>query len=162
MMEVLRQTSKSVFVPLTIGGGIQNYEDARGESYSALEVADAYFRSGADKISIGTDAVLIVEAFLESGLASVEALAAERGAASFAQLAASERAEVLHEAASRHPGLLEGLVFHTYTSYYQQPQVVEALGLEARPPYPKGYELEPGDLGGLDAVRSGPPRYRAV
>jgi glutamine amidotransferase/cyclase len=32
-----------------------------------LEVADAYFRSGADKISIGSDAVLIVEQYLQSG-----------------------------------------------------------------------------------------------
>jgi imidazole glycerol-phosphate synthase len=67
MLEVLRQTSRQVFVPLTIGGGIRDYTDVHGRRYSALEVASEYFRSGADKISIGSDAVLIAEAFLKTG-----------------------------------------------------------------------------------------------
>ena len=70
MLEVLRQTSQRVFVPLTIGGGIRDFTDAEGRTYSALEVASAYFRSGADKVSIGSDAVEIVEAYLESGQAT--------------------------------------------------------------------------------------------
>ena len=67
MLEVLRQTSKHVFVPLTIGGGIRNFTDKDGLTYSSLEVAAKYFRSGADKISIGSDAVFIVEKYLKSG-----------------------------------------------------------------------------------------------
>ncbi|MDM8526309.1 imidazole glycerol phosphate synthase subunit HisF [Desulfococcaceae bacterium HSG8] len=67
MIKVLKQTSENVFVPLTIGGGIRDYTDKNGRKYSALEVAAEYFRSGADKISIGSDAVLIVEDFLETG-----------------------------------------------------------------------------------------------
>ncbi|MBN2887472.1 MAG: imidazole glycerol phosphate synthase subunit HisF [Chromatiaceae bacterium] len=61
MLEVLRRTSERVFVPLTIGGGIRAFTDADGHHYSALDVADEYFRSGADKISIGSDAVETVE-----------------------------------------------------------------------------------------------------
>jgi len=38
--------------------------------------------------------------------------------------------------------------------------VVEAIGLESRPPYPKGYPLELGDLGLLDPVRNRPRFYR--
>ncbi len=67
MLEVLRQTSKHVFVPLTIGGGIRDYTDKHGRRYDALEVAAEYFRSGADKISIGSDAVMIAEAYLQTG-----------------------------------------------------------------------------------------------
>ena len=67
MIEVLRQTSRNVFVPLTIGGGIRDYTDKNGKKYTALQVAHKYFRSGADKISIGSDAVLIVEAYLKTG-----------------------------------------------------------------------------------------------
>jgi len=67
MIEVLKQTSQHVFVPLTIGGGIRDYTDVNGHFYSALDVASAYFRSGADKISIGTEAVDIVEAYLKTG-----------------------------------------------------------------------------------------------
>ncbi len=67
MIEVLKQTSRNVFVPLTIGGGIRDYTDKHGKKYAALEVASEYFRSGADKISIGSDAVLIAEAYLQAG-----------------------------------------------------------------------------------------------
>ncbi len=67
MIDVLKQTSKNVFVPLTIGGGIRDYTDANGKTYTSLEVAAAYFRSGADKISIGSDAVIIAEAYLATG-----------------------------------------------------------------------------------------------
>jgi len=67
MIEVLKQTSLNVFVPLTIGGGIRDYIDANGRHYSALDVAAAYFRSGADKISIGSDAVEIVSQYCQTG-----------------------------------------------------------------------------------------------
>ena len=70
MLEVLENTSKNVFVPLTIGGGIRDYVDKEGKRYSSLEVAAEYFRSGADKISIGSDAVLIVEEVVKTGKAT--------------------------------------------------------------------------------------------
>ncbi len=79
MLEVLRKTSENVFVPLTIGGGIRNFTDCNGRFYSALEVASEYFRSGADKVSIGSDAVLIAEEFVKTGkctgLSSIEQIA---------------------------------------------------------------------------------------
>jgi len=55
-------------VPLTVGGGIRDFTDANGRYYSSLEVASEYFRSGADKISIGSDAVYAAEAFLQTGV----------------------------------------------------------------------------------------------
>jgi len=68
MLDVLRKTSRNVFVPLTIGGGIRDYTDKDGRTYTALEVAAKCFRSGADKISIGSNTVLVVEAHLKTGL----------------------------------------------------------------------------------------------
>jgi len=70
MLEVLERTSEQVFVPLTIGGGIRAFTDTDGRHYSALDVAATYFRSGADKISIGSDAVAIVEQYLQNGRAT--------------------------------------------------------------------------------------------
>jgi len=67
MLDVLQKTSRHVFVPLTIGGGIREYRDEAGCLHTALDVAAQYFRSGADKISIGSDAVMIVEEFLKTG-----------------------------------------------------------------------------------------------
>ncbi|MFH2093901.1 MAG: imidazole glycerol phosphate synthase subunit HisF [Pseudomonadota bacterium] len=67
MIQVLESTSRNVFVPLTIGGGIRDYTDSNGKTYTALDVAAQYFRSGADKISIGSDAVYIAEAYIKTG-----------------------------------------------------------------------------------------------
>ncbi|KAF7041934.1 hypothetical protein CFC21_051653, partial [Triticum aestivum] len=67
MLEVLRCASEKVFVPLTVGGGIRDFTDESGRYYSSLEVASEYFRSGADKISIGSDAVFAAEAYLQTG-----------------------------------------------------------------------------------------------
>ncbi|KAJ3220099.1 Histidine biosynthesis bifunctional protein hisB [Dinochytrium kinnereticum] len=68
MLEVLKRASENVFVPLTIGGGIRDLEDpVTGAKVPALEVAGEYFRSGADKISIGSDAVYAAEAYWASG-----------------------------------------------------------------------------------------------
>lgn len=64
MLEILRQTSRTVFVPLTIGGGIRDTVDPEsGVPVSALEVARVYFSNGADKVSIGSEAVLAAEEF---------------------------------------------------------------------------------------------------
>jgi hypothetical protein len=45
-------------------------------------------------------------------------------------------------------------------AYYRDDRVLVALGLEARPPFPKGYTLEQGDWSLLDAVRDRPNLWR--
>jgi imidazole glycerol-phosphate synthase len=71
MLQVLEQASQNIFVPLTVGGGIRSYTDPEsGITYSALEVAARYFRAGADKVSMGSDAVAAAEEFLNSGVKS--------------------------------------------------------------------------------------------
>ncbi len=67
MIRVLEKTSEQVFVPLTIGGGIRDYTDSQGKTYTALDVAARYFRSGADKVSIGSDAVHIAMDYVKTG-----------------------------------------------------------------------------------------------
>ena len=44
--------------------------------------------------------------------------------------------------------------------YYRDDRVVRSLGLEPRPPYPKGHVLEGGDWSLLDPVRARPPFWR--
>ena len=67
MLEVLRQTSRSVFVPLTVGGGIRDTTNPDGTKIPAVDVARLYFESGADKVSIGSDAVTAAERYWERG-----------------------------------------------------------------------------------------------
>ncbi|QRV90910.1 Histidine biosynthesis protein [Ceratobasidium sp. AG-Ba] len=64
MLAVVRAAAAETFVPLTIGGGIKDTVDPDGTPRSALEVASLYFRAGADKVSIGSEAVVAVEAML--------------------------------------------------------------------------------------------------
>ncbi|CAN0123632.1 unnamed protein product [Ascophyllum nodosum] len=73
MLKVLELASERVFVPLTVGGGIRSHTDDTGKArqrrttYTALEVASRYFRAGADKVSLGSDAVYASEALLSRG-----------------------------------------------------------------------------------------------
>lgn len=67
MLKILERTSETVFVPLTIGGGIRDTVDTDGTKLSALDVARLYFGSGADKVSIGGDAVLAAEEYHNDG-----------------------------------------------------------------------------------------------
>lgn len=84
MLEVLERTSEEVFVPLTIGGGIREFTDSEGNFYSALDVASSYFRSGADKVSIGSDAVSVALKYLDdrqkTGKSSIEQISLVYGA----------------------------------------------------------------------------------
>ncbi|KAN0061174.1 Histidine biosynthesis bifunctional protein hisB [Thecaphora frezii] len=61
MLSLLELAASKIFVPLTIGGGIKDSVDPDGTLRPAKEVADAYFRAGADKVSIGSEAVYAVE-----------------------------------------------------------------------------------------------------
>lgn len=67
MLEVLRLSAKTCFVPLTVGGGIKDVTDPDGTKHSALEVASMYFNAGADKVSIGSDAVRAAEEYYSNG-----------------------------------------------------------------------------------------------
>ncbi len=44
--------------------------------------------------------------------------------------------------------------------YYRDDRVMLSLGLEPRPPFPKGHEIEQGDWSLLDPVRARPPFWR--
>lgn len=67
MLEVLKRAAKTIFVPLTVGGGIKDIVDVDGTKKPAQEVASLYFQAGADKVSIGTDAVFAAEKFYSLG-----------------------------------------------------------------------------------------------
>lgn len=101
-------------------------------------------------------------AALRDGLARLDEQLAERGGSRFEELPREARREVLNALAATAPAFVPALVFQTYVAYYRHPRVLEALGLEARPPFPKGYEMEPGDFGLLDPVRERRRMYREV
>jgi len=104
-----------------------------------------------------------VEGFLQRTPGAVADLARAvdaLGAAGFPTLAGAQRTQTLRDFEAKNPGFVPGLIAPTYVGYYQEPRVYVALGLDPRPPHPKGHVLEAGDLGLLEAVRRRGKIYR--
>jgi hypothetical protein len=57
---------------------------------------------------------------------------------------------------------LKGLSSVVLQCYYRDDRVMRSLGMEPRPPFPKGHEVEQGDWSLLDPVRKRPKLYREV
>jgi hypothetical protein len=57
-------------------------------------------------------------------------------------------------------GLAATLIRVVLQCYYRDDRVVRSLGLELRPPFPKGYQLEQGDWSLLDPVKARAPMWR--
>ncbi len=80
----------------------------------------------------------------------------------FGDVHETERQELLDEIRGKDPHVFRGLAIQTATFYYQDDRVMEAIGMEARPPFPKGYEVVAGDLSLLEPVRARGQVYRDV
>lgn len=97
---------------------------------------------------------------ITQGLSALAGLVERRNRRGFAALGEAERSAVLDELAAADEAFLPTLSFLTYVAYYQNDRVLQAFGLEARPPHPKGYEMGPDDPALLEPVRRRPKLYR--
>ena len=101
--------------------------------------------------SIGPDAALVRQA-----LRTLDALAG----GVFANLGVGQRmaaAAALREAGGEPLATLTRVVAQCY---YRDDRIMQSLGMEARPAFPKGFEVEQGDWSLLDSVRARAPFYR--
>ena len=89
----------------------------------------------------------------QDGLASIESASREAHSAAFADLADDQKVEVLRTVEAGSPQFFAMLVRHTYAGYYSDSRVIELLGLEARPPQPLGFDLDPFDPSMVEKVR---------
>lgn len=78
----------------------------------------------------------------------------------FAGLPLAERYPVVKAFSEARAELFQGLLFHTYVCYYQDHRVLEGIGLAAGPPFPRGNDVEMGDLSLLDSVVQRTRTYR--
>ena len=83
-----------------------------------------------------------------------------RFARGFAELQGHERKFLIDEMRAQEPSYMSRLAMETLACYYQHDRVLEGLGIEARPPYPKGYQVAQGDLSLLEPVRARGKIYR--
>ena len=114
---------------------------------------------GADDPAIFDDIVASLGRDLSDVRAALQELTALAGGA-FADLDAA-RAEAVaaafHAAAAPASAVLGRVILQCY---YRDDRVVRSLGLEPRPPFPKGHTLEQGDWSLLDPVRAMPKMWR--
>ena len=80
----------------------------------------------------------------------------------FGSKSIEDRVTQVQDFGASHPELFEGLIFHTYACYYQDDRVLTGIGLDTRPPFPRGNSIESGDLALLDPVLEGSRTYRRV
>ena len=78
----------------------------------------------------------------------------------FADLDPSGRQSKVAQVRESHGEALKGLSSVILQCYYRDDRVMRALGMEPRPPFPKGHEVEQGDWSLLDPVRRRPKLYR--
>ena len=122
--------------------------------------ADAKRRlPGADDPAIQADVARTVGRDLPLVKEAIAAIVAKSGGA-FAALDQDRREALINDyhAGRSAPVMTLGRVI--LGAYYRDDRVLSALGVEPRPPFPKGYTVEQGDWSLLDAVRNRPQLWR--
>ena len=99
-------------------------------------------------------------AALRDELAELSARAATELSKPISDVTAVEFENLVGQLRGASPRFLSGFAKQTVSLYYQQDAVLEAIGLEARAPYPIGFDVKPGDLSLLDPVRQRGRIYR--
>ena len=116
---------------------------------------------GADDDVIFADILSSIGRDRDDVLAALAKLHTLAGGA-FTALDTARRGEVarlLRVEGGRPVGILTRIVL---LCYYRDDRVMVSLGLEVRPPFPKGHVVEQGDWSLLDPVRSRRPFWRSA
>jgi hypothetical protein len=114
---------------------------------------------GADDPAIQADIVATLGRDADLVLEALDELARLAGAP-LASLDPTGRESVGVELRAKGGAAIATLTRVVLQCYYRDDRVVRSLGLEPRPPYPKGHVLEEGDWSLLDPVRARPPFWR--
>jgi len=114
---------------------------------------------GADDAAIFADITGSIGRDFGAVREALRGLAALSGGA-FADLDDARRASVAEAFQARGGAALATLSRVILQCYYRDDRVVRSLGLEPRPPFPKGHVLEQGDWSLLDPVRARPKMWR--
>ncbi len=133
------------------------------DSELLVEILDTLIPPSEDGRMPGAGEIGLAAAVREQTQASADVIAAGLAAAEaggFSSLDLAGRVALLRELEPSQPAFIATLLFPTFSEYYRHPQVLVGLGLEPRPPHPKGHELEAGNLEGLARVRARGKLYR--
>ncbi len=78
----------------------------------------------------------------------------------FADLSGTAQRAIAQRLREAHAPLAALLVTAVVRCYYRDDRVMRSLGMEVRPPFPQGFEVEQGDWSLLDPVRARGKIYR--
>lgn len=124
-----------------------------------IPASEEFGMPGADDPAIIADMVASLErdrGDLRRLLARVD----EAAGGSLASLPRAGQAELAARLRSEEPGSMSIVEAVVSRACYRDARVLRALGLEPRPPFPKGFEVEQGDFSLLDPVRARGKAYR--
>lgn len=124
-----------------------------------IPASEEYGVPGADDDRIFADIASSVgrdEAAVRAALIEIDKLAA----GGIADASPAVRDEAIARFREKHPSLVPPLVALTTRCYYRDDRVMRAIGMEVRPPFPKGFTVDQGDWSLLDPVRARGPIWR--
>ena len=126
-----------------------------------VPASDEYRVPGADDETIFADIVASLGRDRDAVRAAL-AMLREIAGGDFASLDETKADAAAMALLGREMPIITALGRAVLQCYYRDDRVFSALGIELRPPYPKGRELERGDWSLLDAVRDRPRMWRDV
>ena len=80
--------------------------------------------------------------------------------AGFAEEPLAVRVDQVTAFSEARPEAFQRLLAEVYGCYYQDARVLEGIGVNPGPPFPRGNTVEPGDLSLLDPVMGNPTNWR--
>lgn len=118
-----------------------------------IPASPEYGLPGADDPLILADILTSVGRDFDT-IATALDLIGEQAPEGLAALDDAERNRVISAFRQDRPGLAEVMSAHVARCYYRNPRVMEAIGIEPRPPFPEGYRVSTGDWSLLEPVRA--------
>jgi hypothetical protein len=134
-------------------------DDLRVIAAMIIPTSTEYNVPGADDAAIQADMLATLGRDAPVVSAALDYLARLAGMP-LSKLDAARRETVAQEFRASGGPAAATLVRVVLQCYYRDDRVLRSLGLELRPPFPKGYELEQGDWALLDPVKARPSALR--
>jgi hypothetical protein len=134
-------------------------DDLRAVAAMIIPASSEYNVPGADDAVIQADMLATLGRDTPAVSAALDHLARLAGMP-LAKLDAAQREAVAKEFRASGGAATATLVRVVLQCYYRDDRVLRSLGLELRPPFPRGYELEQGDWSLLDPVKARPSTLR--
>jgi hypothetical protein len=101
-----------------------------------------------------------IESFIQEVLITIIKESHNNYSQDFFTLTTDEQLQLVNILKRKHIRLFISLTNHVFQCYYQNDNVLEAIGVEARPPFPNGYFVKEGELLLLESVYNRGTIYR--